>query len=94
MNLITIITFLIANKQAIVELIKLIQELADMFSGNTAFVMSDELVSTCEEKSPVLSAAANAAGMSFGDLLKFLIENKDAILELIKLFTDLFSKKS
>lgn len=94
MNLITIITFLIANKQAIIELIKLIQDLADMFSGNTAFVMNDAYIENCQAQSPTLAAAAQAQGMSFGDLLKFLIENKDAILELIKLFTDLFGKKA
>lgn len=90
MTIIGIITFLIANRAAIGELVKLIQDLLERFNGDTAVAMSDETVSAMAVEYPALAEMAAVEGKSFMDLVKFIIDNREAIIDLVNMIRDLF----
>lgn len=71
------------------QLIELITQLKDQIAGDTAFTMAEGQVAALAAQYPELAAEANASGQTFADLIKYLIENGDQIVELIRKFKDL-----
>ena len=93
MNIIAIIRFLLANKDAIQDLIELIQEVISMFSGGQATIMTESIADVMGTRYTALGAQLEAEGMSFFDLIQLIIENKESILELVALLMSLFGAK-
>lgn len=93
LQIMAIIKMLLANKEQILELIKLIQSLfaAQNLIGNTP----DATVIEDSASYPVLAAAVNGAGLSWAEFVKLLIDNLDEIKELVSSILevlDLFKK--
>jgi hypothetical protein len=81
LQIMAIIKMLLANKEQILELIKLIQSLfaAQNLIGNTP----DATVIEDSASYPVLAAAVNGAGLNWAEFVKLLIDNLDEIKELV-----------
>jgi hypothetical protein len=93
LQIMAIIKMLLANKEQILELIKLIQSLfaAQNLIGNTP----DATVIEDSASYPVLAAAVNGAGLNWAEFVKLLIDNLDEIKELVSSILevlDLFKK--
>ena len=93
LQIMAIIKMLLANKEQILELIKLIQSLfaAQNLIGNTP----DATVIEDSASYPVLAAAVNGAGLDWAEFVKLLIDNLDEIKELVSSILevlDLFKK--
>ena len=93
LQIMAIIKMLLANKEQILELIKLIQSLfaAQNLIGNTP----DATVVEDSASYPVLAAAVNGAGLNWAEFVKLLIDNLDEIKELVSSILevlDLFKK--
>lgn len=90
MTIIQIIMFLLANKEAIGDLLKLIQELIKNWRGDTAVAMDAATVEAMVVQYPALVEACNTEGQSFADLLKLLLENLDEISKFIEVLKGIF----
>ncbi len=90
MTLFQIIAFILANKAAIGELIKLIQDIIASWAGDTAVALSEETVSAMAAQYPALQSVLAVNGQSFMDLIKLIIERREEIADLIQLIRDLF----
>ena len=93
LQIMAIIKMLLANKEQILELIRLIQSLfaAQNLIGN----MPDATVVEDSASYPVLAAAVNGAGLNWAEFVKLLIDNLDEIKELVSSILevlDLFKK--
>ena len=80
-QIIAVIQLLLANKEQIMELIKLIQSLfaAENLIGDSP----DATVFDDSAAYPALAAAVNGAGLNWAEFVKLLVENLDQIKELV-----------
>lgn len=94
MNFLALIAFLVANRQAIIDLIQLVKEIIAQFGRGTAVALSEEQFSTlAAEKAqayPELAALCETQNFNFRELLQLILENAEAIKELIQVIADLF----
>jgi hypothetical protein len=93
MTIFQIIAFILANKAAIGELIKLIQDILASLKGDTAVALSEEAVAVMAAQYPALQSTLAVNGQSFMDLIKLIIEHREEIADLIKLIIGLFGNK-
>ena len=81
LQIMAIIKLLLANKEQILELIKLIQSLfaaQNLIGDSPNATVFDDSASY-----PVLAAAVNGAGLNWAEFVKLLIDNLDEIKELV-----------
>lgn len=84
-----LILFLIANKDAIMDMLALIRQLLEQFRGGGAIALSDDFVVAAAQTSPHLVEALAAEGMSLRDWIQFIIDNREAIADIIEMIKDL-----
>ena len=93
MKLISLISLLIANKEAILQLVALLKELLDAFTDNAVALSEEQLDAMAADKAssyPQLAAHIEAEGGSFRELLELILQNTGAILEIIRAISEMF----
>lgn len=86
MKIIAILRFLIENKAQVEQLIELIQQLL-----SSKHLIGDDGSTTLPtaEEFPALSGAVMAAGSSWSELIKLLVDNLDSLQEIVTLVMQL-----